>query len=324
MTCEAETCKYSCDGGQCIYGLKVARAPAETVHLVPRYLHCNGDNDKGTCVQKCPEGNCDMKYKYNAHASLMQLCQGGNCQFDCKAPLKCTQICTGGACNKYLCNSRLCIQECIAGRCNMECEADTCLQMCRVGDCNMRCLSNVKECLQWCPAGNCILECNGKHCRRYCQSPSCFIPAKASALEEILRIVRCSTVSRECHQECPPKRSCAFLGWAYFGVFHSTHQTCSEGDCRQMHCKTPSKCTQTCVDGACKSMVCAAKTCLQYGKGANCNMECNAEHCTQVCLGGGCKMKCTSSVENCNQSCNSQLSDCQTVCLAKSCSVTLL
>ena len=323
MTCNAQKCRRSCDGGQCAYSTKIAR-DVESAHMVPRYPYCNDGINKDTCVQNCPEGNCNMKYKYTPHASLQQLCAGGNCHFHCMAPLRCTQICMGGTCKKYLCKSNLCIQECVAGGCNMECEAETCLQICRGGDCSMDCLSNVKECLQWCPAGNCILGCSAKHCRRYCNSASCIVSDKASALKGTLRRVRCSTVARECYQKCPSRRSCAFLGWAYFGVFHSTYQICSEGDCRLMHCTTSNKCTQKCHDGACESIVCTANICLQYCNGANCNMECTAQRCTQVCHGGGCKMKCMDNVETCHQSCNSQISDCQIVCLARSCTITLL
>ena len=188
----------------------------------------------------------------------------------------------------------------------------------------MRCLSNVNECLQWCPGGNCVLGCNAKQCKRYCDSGSCVIPAKGPKLEAISRRVRCTTVTRECHQTCPPKRSCAFHGWIHLRIYHSINQMCSEGDCRTMHCQTSNKCTQTCSEGACDSMSCTSNTCLQDCVGANCNMECNAKHCTQFCRGGGCEMKCTDNVETCNQSCNSQILNCRNVCLAKSCSITFL
>lgn len=328
MICHAETCKRSCDGGECTYSLKVAR-DLEAAHHPPRHVeYCNENDDRragaGTCVQRCSKGHCGMNYKYTHHSSLLQICQGGSCEFDCKAPLRCTQICTGGKCIKYLCNSKLCIQECVAGRCKMECEAETCLQTCRGGDCSMSCLSNVKECLQWCPGGNCVLGCNAKQCKRYCYSGSCVIPVEGPKLEATFRKVRCTMLTRECHQTCPPKRSCALHGWIHLRIYHSINQMCSEGDCRAMLCRTSNRCTQTCSEGACNSMSCTSNTCLQDCVGANCNMECNAKHCTQFCRGGGCKMKCTENVETCNQSCNSQISNCRTVCLAKSCSITFL
>lgn len=324
MICEAERCEQSCDRGLCIYSMKALSDGSEATHPGPRHLNCNQGTVKDTCIQTCPEGHCELKYKYSRHASLLQLCSGGNCQFECSAPLKCTQVCSGGACKRYMCNSKLCIQECIAGGCNMECEAERCLQTCRGGDCSMRCLSKVKECLQWCPAGNCVLGCSARHCKHYCVPGSCVVSSRAAKLKGILRTVRCSTGTQECHQECPPKRNCAFLNWVYFGAFHSIYQSCNHGGCNIMHCITSNKCAQTCHEGACKSMVCMAGKCLQQCEGANCNMECNSRHCTQVCHGGGCRMKCTGNVEACNQSCNSQILNCETVCLAKSCTLTLL
>ena len=323
MICNAEKCKRSCKGGECTYGAEVTRG-LEAVLGAPRYIYCNDDLRESICMQTCSEGNCDMKYKYSHHSSLLQVCAGGSCHFDCKAPRKCTQVCIGGKCMKYLCNSRVCIQECVAGGCTMECEAETCLQTCRGGDCRMSCMSNVKQCFQWCPGGNCILGCEAEQCKRYCQSGSCVTPAQAPKLQAVARRVRCAMLTRECHQQCPQKRSCSFLGWLHYGIFRSINQTCNEGDCRRMECRASIKCTQTCNDGACYSMSCTSTNCLQDCAGANCNMECNSEHCTQICRGGGCQMKCAETVKTCKQSCNPQNLNCQSICLAKTCSVTLI
>ena len=320
MICEAEGCKRSCEGGRCLYSTKVAR---ESKDLAPRY--CDSDGEGRNCLQACAEGRCKLKYKYSGHASMVQLCHGGNCEFDCKAPLKCTQICTGGRCRKYVCNSKLCIQECVAGGCLMECEAETCIQMCRGGDCSMNCFSNVNDCFQWCTGGNCILKCSAKHCNPFCADAAakCITDGEGPRLKAMTRRVRCTMTTRKCEQVCPPKRSCAFMGWKHLHVFHSTNQVCDEGDCRQMMCYASKSCNQICNDGACGRMACKSNTCVQDCLGANCNMDCRARNCTQLCRGGGCKMTCSGNTEICTQLCNTRISDCLLTCFAKVCLIAL-